>query len=82
MLGDRGTQENFFVTPHTCMNEASHKRKVTRCMLVTDEVGGTSLECLPSFWIAVLYRKLHQRSATSVSVFGAALERASVALYE
>lgn len=38
-----------FVTLHTCMNEASHKRKVTRCMLVTNEVGGPALNVfLPS----------------------------------
>lgn len=45
-------------------------------MLVTDEVAGTSPECLPSFSIAMLSKTLHRKSATSVCVFGAALKGA------
>lgn len=50
-------------------------------MLVTDEVVGTNPECLPSFSIAVLSKRLHQKSATSVCVFGAALKGAGQLLY-
>lgn len=49
-------------------------------MLVTDEVAGTSPECLPSFSIAMLSKTLHRKSATSVCVFGAALKGAGRAL--